>query len=92
MGLPLSNYEMHAPRGHGGCAAIFIEIVFTIGTGGFLGGLGRLVAGKGPGSLVVSLICCFFLSALTAATLGLGLILWIPFVAIKLLFDIIAAA
>lgn len=92
LGLPVSDYTTHAPRGQGGCAAVFIEIVFTIGTGGFLGGLGRLVAGKGPNSLVVSLVCCFFLSVLTASTFGLGLILWIPFVTIKLIFDVVTSA
>ena len=80
------------PESRGGSAAMVIELFATSFSFGFLGGMGQVVAGKGPASLAVSLVCCFFLAAFTAATLGLGVFFWAGFVGVKLIVDLVLAA
>lgn len=79
-----------------GCAPMMVEGIFTFGSLGFLGGLGKAIARKGSGSLFLSLSIGITLWALVFAIGGwawvIGPIAWGIFVFGKFPFDLISSA
>lgn len=79
-----------------GCAPMLVEGIFTFGSLGFLGGLGKTIARKGSGSLFLSLSVGITLWVLVFAIGGwawvIGPIAWGIFVFGKFPFDLISAA
>lgn len=84
------------PAGRGGCLPVVLEITCTFLSAGVIGGVGRIAAGKGPSSLILSLVVAAILGLITVLSLGVlsvvTLPIWGVFVFFKFFWDLITSA